>query len=102
MEHPIKKYYYKEVEESASRLADLLEELNIYFDSAALNELIELLSDIPWNRLSTKYSDIEKDNLTDDQKEEIALGRKDWQKELEDWRTEITPYITTLVSTKKS
>lgn len=96
MEHPIKKYYYKEVEESASRLADLLEELNIYFDSAALNELIELLSDIPWNRLSTKYSDIEKDNLTDDQKEEIALGRKDWQKELEDWRTEITPYITNI------
>lgn len=96
MEHPIKKYYYKEVEESASRLADLLEELNIYFDSAALNELIELLSDIPWNRLSTKYSDIEKENLTDDQKEEIALGRKDWQKELEDWRTEITPYITNI------
>lgn len=91
-----RQYYYKEVEESAGRLANLLGELNIYFDSAALNELIELLSDIPWNRLSTKYSDIEKENLTNDQKEEIALGRKDWQKELEDWRTEITPYLTNI------
>lgn len=90
------KYYYKEIEESANRLADLLEELNTYFDSKALNNLIELLSDIPWNRLSTKYSDIEKENLTDDQKEEIALGRKDWQKELEDWRTQITPYLTNI------
>ena len=89
-------YYYKEVEESASRLADLLEELNTYFDSAALNDLIDLLSDIPWNRLSTKYSGIEKENLTDDQKEEIALCRKDWQNELEDWRAEITPYLTNI------
>ena len=89
-------YYYKEVEESASRLADLLEELNTYFDSAAINSLIGLLSDIPWNRLSTKYSGIEKENLTDDQKEEIALCRKDWQQELEDWRTEITPYLTNI------
>ena len=48
-------YYYKEVEESASRLADLLEELNTYFDNAALNDLIDLLSDIPWNNSTLNH-----------------------------------------------
>lgn len=92
----LNKYYYRSVEESSNRLANLLRDLNVYLDSIGMDELIDLLTDIPWNRLSTKYSDIEKENLTDDQKEEIALDRKDWQKELENWITEITPFLTNI------
>lgn len=90
------KYYYRDIEESSNRLANLLRELNVYLDSVAVNELIDLLSDIPWHRLSAKYSDTKKENLSDDQKEEIALGRKDWQKELEDWRIAMIPYLTNI------
>ena len=50
-----KKYYYKEVEESASRYANLLSELNTYINSDGLKEQIELFSNIPWHRFSTKY-----------------------------------------------
>lgn len=91
-----KNYYYKEVEKSAGRLSELLEELNAYFDNAALNELIELLSDIPWHKLSTENSEVKEENLTDDQKEIIALGRKGWHKEIEDCRIAMSPYITTV------
>lgn len=54
------KYYYRDIEESSNRLANLLRELNVYLDSVAVNELIDLLSDIPWHRLSAKYSDTKK------------------------------------------
>ena len=93
-----KKYYYKEVEESASRYANLLSELNTYINSDGLKEQIELFSNIPWHRFSTKYSDVEEANLTDDQKEEIALCRKGWKEEIEDRQNAFMPYLSTVKS----